>query len=139
MVCEGRTILVVDPDPTTLETLKPVLETKMHRIVAATTGREGLRCIEREKPDLILLEAMLPDGLEGFHLVWELRNHPDESLRDIPVVVATALHRTTDLRLYPHLGDADYRPGEYLPVQGFLDKPVSAEVLVRCLQRFLED
>ncbi|MCL5962354.1 MAG: response regulator [Chloroflexi bacterium] len=139
MVARGRTLLVVDSDPNCVEALRPLLEKRVHRILVATSGQEGLRYIEREKPDVILLEAMLPDGLQGFHLVWQLRNHPDESLRCIPVVVATSLHSTTDLRLYPHLGDADYRPGEYLPVQDFLDKPVAAEELARRLETFLQD
>ncbi len=67
---------------------------------------------------------MMPSGTEGFHFVWELRKEADEKLKETPVIVMSAIHQTTKLRLYPDQSDKTYEPYEYLPVQGFLDKPV---------------
>jgi CheY-like chemotaxis protein len=139
MVVKGRTILVIDPDQETVEALRPLMKERACTVVQAATREEGFRCIEHDRPDVILLEAMLPDGIEGFHLVWQLRCHPNTSICNIPIVVATWLHRTTELRLYPHLSDCEYGPGEFLPVQDFIDKPVTSQALANCLCRFLPD
>jgi CheY-like chemotaxis protein len=82
-----------------------------------------------ERPDLILLDVMMPSGTEGFHFVWDLRKDPDEQVRDTPIIVLTAIHGTTRLRFYPDQTDTEYGAGEFLPVQAFLDKPASSEQL----------
>jgi len=86
--------------------------------------------VEDQRPDLIVLDVMMPGGTEGFHFVWELRANPDKSLAEIPVFMITAIHEQTRLRIYPGQADGTYEPGEYLPVQGFIDKPVTPDDLV---------
>ncbi len=85
---------------------------------------------ERDKPDLILLDVMMPSGTEGFHFVWDLRKDSDEALRDTPILIMSAIHQTTKDRFYPDQSDKDYQPYEYLPVQGFLDKPLNFDTLL---------
>lgn len=124
-------ILVIDDDPDMVEATRLVLESRDYQVISASSAEEGLKKAEKEKPALIILDIMLPTGTEGFHFAWNLRNNPDPALRDTPIIVLSAIHRTTELRLYPEASDPAYEPGEFLPVQGFLDKPAQPEVLLR--------
>lgn len=132
-----KTILIVEDDADTLETLRLVLEKEGYRVLAASSPQEGTEAVHAEHPDLILLDVMMPTGTEGFHFVWNLRRDPDQSVRDVPIVVVSAIHQTTPLRLYPDQSDTEYAPGEYLPVQGFLDKPVSFDKLISTVAEVL--
>jgi CheY-like chemotaxis protein len=93
--------------------------------------------VRSEKPDLILLDVMMPSATEGFHFVWKLRNLEGEYFRTVPVIVLTAIHERTELRFYPDSSDGTYRAGEYLPVQDFLDKPVEPSRLLACVDKVL--
>jgi len=126
----SKTILIVEDDPDAVETLKLVLEEEGYRVVSAPDAEKGLAAVREDRPDLILLDIMMPSGTEGFHFVWNLRQDPDAQYRDIPILVLTAIHQTTPLRLYPEQSDTSYGPYEYLPVQGFLDKPVAFDKLL---------
>ena len=55
-----------------------------------------------------------------------------------PILVLTAIHSTTFLRFYPDRRDGQYSPGEFLPVQGFMDKPVQPGELLRRISETLE-
>lgn len=130
-------ILVVDDDVDFIEFLRSALEDNSYQVISAARWEDGLAKVERNKPDLILLDVMMPRGTEGFHFVWKLRNHKKTALRQIPIIMLTALHSTTELRLYPSQNDTDYQPGEFLPVQAFLDKPIDLNVLLGHVQRTL--
>ena len=135
---EKGTILIVDDDPDVVMAMRLVLEARSYRVVSAPDARSGKRELESTRPDLILLDVMMPTGTEGFHFAWEIRNHPDPALRETPIVVVSAIHRTTELRLYPEQSDQEYGPEEFLPVQGFLDKPVEPELLVGTVEDVLD-
>ncbi len=134
----GQKILVIDDDPDMVEVMRVVLESRGYRVSSAASAPEGMARAEQERPDLILLDVMMPTGTEGFHFVWSLRNHRDPSLRNVPIIVVSALHRTTDLRFYPQAADTTYAPGEFLPVQDFVDKPIDPTDLVRRVERVLK-
>lgn len=82
------TILVVDDDPFIRETLETLLAHAQNRIVCASSGEEGLRKAHELKPDLILLDVMMP-VLNGFEVCRRLR--ADAALAEIPVLMVTAL------------------------------------------------
>jgi len=124
-------ILVIDDDPDLVESMRIVLESADYQVIAAQDAVTGLERARAEKPDAIVLGVMMPQGDEGFHLVWKLRQDEDPEVRRIPVLVVTALHERTNLRLDPEISDSTYAPGEYLPVQGFVDKPIQPEELLK--------
>ena len=130
-------ILVVDDDGDLREVLRIVLEEAGYQVVLARDAREGLGLAEGERPDLILLDVMMPEGTEGFHLVWTLRNRDEPFLRELPIVMLTAIHQKTALRFYPDASDGTYQAGEYLPVQGFVDKPVEPVAMLNEIRRVL--
>ncbi len=130
-------ILAVDDDRDLVESLRFVLESRGYEMVAAHDAEAGLEKVRSERPDLILLDVMMPDATEGFHFVWKLRNLEGEYFRTVPVIVLSAIHERTELRFYPESGDGTYRAGEYLPVQDFMDKPVEPNDLLDRLERVL--
>jgi CheY-like chemotaxis protein len=125
-----KTILIVEDDADAVAALKLVLEREGYRVLSAPDAQKGMEAVHAERPNLILLDIMMPSGTEGFHFVWDLRKDADPQCRDIPILVLTAIHQTTPLKLYPEQSDTTYAPYEYLPVQGFLDKPVAFDKLI---------
>jgi len=132
-----RKILVVDDDPDIVESIKMVLEANSFKVATGGSAEEGLALARSEKPDLMLLDVMMPTGTEGFEVVWELRADPDPAIKNIPIVMLTAIHGTTELRFYPEESDTTYQAGEYLPVQGFIDKPVEPRALLSQIDKLL--
>jgi CheY-like chemotaxis protein len=132
-----RKVLIVDDDRDLVATLRLLLERAGYAVVDAGGPGEGMEKVGRERPDLILLDVMMPEATEGFHFVWKLRHRDEAYFRDVPIVMLTAIHGTTDLRFYPDSGDGTYGPGEYLPVQEFLDKPVDPRELLERVARVL--
>jgi CheY-like chemotaxis protein len=130
-------ILIVEDDPDMADTVRVILESKRYQVLSASSKDDGLDKARAERPDLILLDVMMPEGTEGFHFVWELRRDPDAEVREIPIIVVSALHETTKLRFYPDQSDDTYEAGEYLPVQDFIDKPVNPADLLARVERVL--
>lgn len=133
------TILIIDDDRDIVAVEKLVLEKRGYRVITAYSPEEGRRKAETEHPNLILQDVMMPTGTEGFHFIWSLRNGSDPALRSVPIIVTSAINRTTDIRLYPEASDQVYEPGEFLPVQGWLDKPIDPERLVEEVSRVLDE
>jgi len=131
-------ILLVDDDQDLVAVLRLVLEAKGHTVLAAHDPVDGLRKIEAERPELLILDVMMPDATEGFHLVWKLRVREDPYFQHVPIIMLTAVHQRTPFRFYPETADGTYAPGEYLSVADFLDKPVDPAVLIRSVERVLK-
>ena len=72
------TILVVDDSPTNLQVLVRTLQSSGHRILAARSGRTAIDIAARAKPDLILLDVMMPD-MDGFEVCRVLKSRPDRA------------------------------------------------------------
>ena len=131
-------ILVVEDDADAADAVKTILEGEGYEVVVADSPAAAWEAIKVQPPDLALLDVMMPSGTEGFHLVWDLRNSEDPALRDLPIIVLSAIHGETPLRFYPTEGDGTYEAGEYLPVQAFLDKPVEPNKLLTEIARALK-
>lgn len=132
-----KKILIVEDDPDTTEAISLILQNAGYGVTTAADAQEGLRKVHAERPDLIVLDVMMPAGTEGFHFVWDLRRDEDPQCRDLPIIVLTAIHETTPLKLYPDQSDGTYGPYEYLPVQAFFDKPVPPDRLVEEVRQLI--
>lgn len=82
-------LLIVEDDLDILELLASILTFRGYRVVTARNGREGLEVVQRERPEIVIADIMMPK-LDGFGLVHRLRINPDT--RDIPVVFITATY-----------------------------------------------
>jgi len=124
-------ILVVDDDPKIVRLLQVALQAKGHEVLTAGSREEGEAAAVASRPDLLIVDVMMPKGTEGFHLVWNLRQTEDAAVREVPIIMATGVHDTTELRFYPDESDGTYEPGEFLPIQGWVDKPIKLEELLK--------
>jgi len=129
-VAETISVLIVDDDPDIVESVRMVLEHAGCEVRTASSPKSGLAQLDEFKPDVILLDVMMPDGTEGFHFVWSLRNEYPPEIANVPIIILSAIHSTTPLRFYPQETDGTYKPGEFLPVQDFIDKPADPAALV---------
>jgi len=130
-------ILLVDDEPSILRTLEIALQHQGHDVCKAQCPDEALERVEACRPDLVILDVMMPSGTEGFQTVWRIRQLEDEALKDVPIIMATGLHEHTEMRFYPDKTDGTYTPGEFLPIQGWIDKPVKPQVLLDKIKELL--
>jgi signal transduction histidine kinase/DNA-binding response OmpR family regulator len=92
---EHRTLLLVDDDPSSLQAARDLLESEGYGIMSATSGHDALRLASRRRPDMILLDLVMP-GMDGFAVADQLKS--DSTTRDVPIVVVTGKSLTTDDR-----------------------------------------
>src|SRR6185503_465321 len=100
----GR-ILVVDDTEANREVLLDVLGGAGHQVVVASTGAAGLRALAEEKPDLVLLDVMLPD-VNGFDLCRQIKERPETEF--LPVILVTAHYELRDRTLSARAGADDF-------------------------------
>jgi two-component system alkaline phosphatase synthesis response regulator PhoP len=111
-------VLVVDDNQENLELIQAYLEDIVCTTVPAYDGPEALEIIGRNKPDLILLDVMMPK-MSGFEVCRRLKNNPKTS--DIPIIMVTALNEFGDMERGINSGTDD-----------FVSKPVNKiELLTR--------
>ena len=99
------TILIVDDNPTNLQLLLTTLQNAGFKVLIATDGEQALQRAELGKPDLILLDVVMP-GMDGYATCQGLKNNPQ--LQDIPVIFMTALAETEDKLAGFVAGGVDY-------------------------------
>ena len=87
-------ILIVDDTPKNIQLLGTVLKNVGYKIIVATNGLQALGILEKVKPDLILLDVMMPD-LDGYETCKRIKE--SESLKDIPVIFLTAKTQPEDI------------------------------------------
>ena len=98
-------ILVVDDTPANIQTLTATLKAQGYQISVAVNGRQALEVVARVRPDLILLDVMMPE-MDGFEACKHLKANPET--RDIPVIFLTARTEATDIVQGFELGALDY-------------------------------
>jgi CheY-like chemotaxis protein len=98
-------ILIVDDVPTNLTILSSVLKHQGYRVRPVPNGSMALLVAEKEKPDLILLDIMMPE-MDGFEVCRRLKENP--SLSDVPVIFISALNDTSDIVKALRSGGVDY-------------------------------
>ena len=100
-----KKILFVEDESALQETFKDFLNQEGYQIISALDGEIGLRLAKTEKPDLILLDLILPKK-DGFEVLEELKK--EEGTKDIPVIVLTHLEEMEDVQKAIELGARDY-------------------------------
>ncbi len=98
-------ILIVDDSPTEMHVLKSMLEKNGYQTLTATSGEEGVEVAKSEKPDLVLMDVVMP-GLNGFQATRQLTKNADTST--IPVIICTTKDQETDRVWGMRQGATDY-------------------------------
>ncbi len=100
-----RRILVVDDEEKNVKLIKSMLRRENYNIYGCLSGEEALKSLHLYKPDLILLDILMP-GMDGFELCRKLKKDP--SARIIPVIMITALKEREDRKKALDAGAEDF-------------------------------
>ena len=121
-----KKILVVDYEPASLAHVAKLLKSNKFRVVTAVDGQAGWEAFVTEKPDLVVVEAMLPK-LHGFDLTQKISR---ETQGRVPVVLITGLYKGPQYRqeATSNLGAAEY-----------FEKPLDENAFVAAVKRLLHD
>ncbi|UCC88912.1 MAG: response regulator [Anaerolineales bacterium] len=103
-MADKRRILCIEDEPEMIDLIRLILERKGFEVLGAVGGQEGLDAIRREKPDLVLLDLMMPD-VDGWEVYRQMK--ADEELQNTPVVVVTAKAQSIDKVLGLHIAKVD--------------------------------
>jgi len=125
---DKKYILVVDDDPDLVETVAVMLESKGCEVGRAYDGIEGEESIKERRPDLVILDIMMPRK-DGYVLCAELKRK--EETRDIPVVLLTAVGEAVPTTSYTHADGMSTEADDYIP------KPIDTEGLWQVVSAFL--
>lgn len=123
-------ILIIDDDVDIVESTKVVLESKGYEVIFALSGQEGIAKAAQEKPDLIILDVMMP-GMDGFQVARELKK--DLNMRNTPILMLTAIKDKMGLDFKSEAGDQDW-----LPVDEYCEKPLDHKELAEKIEKLLE-
>ena len=122
-------ILIIDDDPDFRYAVRMVLEAEGFEVEMAATGEEGVSKVLDTQPDLVTLDVIMAEDLEGFEVARTLRE--EHNLMELPILMLTAVH---SVREVPYRFAPDE---EYLPVDVFMDKPIEPETLVETIKEML--
>jgi len=98
-------ILVVDDDPDAVDTMAAILETRDYEVLTALSGVEGISKAREEKPNLIIMDVMMPK-VDGFTVCKMIKE--DEEIKDIPVILLTGKGLVGDVEKGFAAGANDY-------------------------------
>jgi twitching motility two-component system response regulator PilH len=128
----GKRVLVVDDDPDVRTFSIAVLEEHGYTPLEATNGEEGMHIIKQEKPDLVLLDVLMPRE-SGIRLYRNLKT--DKALKRIPVIVLSGIAEKSFLRSQKALTEFG---GASVPApEAYLEKPVEAEDLADTIRKII--
>ncbi len=118
-----KKILIADDRSEVVELVKVTLEGEGYRTIDAFDGSEALEKIRLEKPDLILLDIVMPK-MDGFEVLSEIRKDP--KTKDIPIIMLTAKGQKSD-----------QEKGKELGATGYIIKPFSPSALLKRIEEIL--
>ncbi len=122
----GKYVLIVDDDPDMVETVGMMLESKGYEVGKAYDGIEGEKSIQQRRPDLLVLDVMMPRK-NGYVLCSELKKNKET--KNIPVILLTAVGEAVTSTTYSHADGKATEAEDYIP------KPVDVQVLVDSIER----
>ena len=117
-------ILCIEDEPQMIDLIRLILETGGYRVVAAQGGEEGLEMMRSERPDLILLDIMMPE-MDGGDVYHRMQQEPE--LIQIPVIVVTAKAAPIDKVLWMNVAQVD----------DYVTKPFGPADLLTSVERVL--
>jgi two-component system, OmpR family, response regulator VicR len=120
----NKLILCIEDEPEMIDLIRLILTRRGFEVKGANGGKEGLELIRKEKPDLVLLDLMMPD-MDGWEVYQQMK--ADEATRDIPVIVVTAKAQSIDKVLGLHIAKVD----------DYIAKPFSPQELLSSVDAVL--
>lgn len=142
----SKKILIVDDEPDHITFVSAVLEENGYASIGAKDGVEGLELVRKERPDLVLLDLMMPRK-SGITMFQELRKDP--SLSNIPVVVVTGVSEVTGVDFRNFMYKQPLRDEkkfvettgltQYTIPDGYIEKPIDPDELIKAIKEALKE
>jgi DNA-binding response OmpR family regulator len=124
MAAQAKRVVCIEDEPEMIDLVRLILGRKGFEVIGANGGVEGLEAVRREKPDLVLLDLMMPD-MDGWEVYQQVKADPE--LKDIPVVVVTAKAQSIDKVLGLHIAKVD----------DYITKPFGPQELLESVAKIL--
>ena len=128
----NRRIVYIEDEFDMIDLVRLILGRKGYKVVGAIGGRDGLKMVQQELPDLVLLDLMMPD-MDGWEVYQQMR--AEEATREIPVIIVTAKAQSIDKVLGLHIAKVDdyiskpFNPKELIDsVESVIAKQATASV-----------
>lgn len=118
-------IAVIDDDPDIREASLLVLNSKGYEVILAGNPKEGYDVVKDNNPDLIILDVMMDEPDDGFFLAQKFRR---EGIKT-PIIMYTSISKTVGM---------DFGASEMVPVDDFVEKPISPETLINKVEKLLK-
>ncbi len=129
---ETARILVADDDPQMRKVTTLVLESAGYQVSTARDGQEALAMVKEKKPDLLILDILMP-VVDGFDVLKQISKQPaPRDGKETLIMVLSAVKEESSRRRY------ELETGKPLPIHGYLEKPVSPPALLQCVEKLLQ-
>lgn len=126
-------IMIIDDDRDIIESIRMILEANDYTVASKMDTANLLTDIKAEAPDLILLDIVFPeDAQAGFKAAREIARQDD--LKHIPILILSAVNQLSNLGFSFNEDDIS---NDFMPVKGFIEKPVEPEVLLTKIQTLI--
>ncbi|MFH1836905.1 MAG: response regulator [Candidatus Omnitrophota bacterium] len=112
-----KKILIIDDEPHIIKMVRSRLEANGYAVITALDGKEGLEKVEKENPDLIIVDVLMPK-MDGYTFVRNLK----KKRADIPIIILTATQGMTDLFEEEGITDQIHKPFETEELLGKIQK-----------------
>ncbi|MBE0430289.1 MAG: response regulator [Dehalococcoidia bacterium] len=123
-------ILIVDDDPDMRLAIASVLRSRQYDVIEACDGYEALRRLQEERPQLMLLDLLMP-GMDGFAVVKALRDSQNREYPDVPILVISSIREEASHRRY------ELELGHELSVDDYIEKPIEPFILLERVEKLL--
>jgi DNA-binding response OmpR family regulator len=120
-----QTILYIEDEPGMIDLVRLILERNGYTTLGALDAQSGIELLEQEKPDLVLLDIMLPQK-DGWEVFRYMKSH--DELKDIPIIVVTARTQPIDVILARHVAKVD----------DYIKKPFGPAQILQSVQNVLQ-
>jgi len=124
-------ILVVDDDPEIREAISLILEANGYKVVTAQDGIDGLNKLKEDKPDLMILDLLMP-RLDGFGVCKELKDPRWAKYSRIPIIILSSIREDASKRRY------ELETGVQLDVADYVEKPIEHTLLLERVGKVLK-
>ena len=128
-MAEKKKILLVDDDPDFVQAVQVIVESGGYEVRVAYDGEEGLEAVAEEKPDLIVLDVMMP-VMNGHEACAKLKGDPETA--GIPIILLTAVAERVTTSTYSHRDMLESEAEDYMP------KPVEPAELLELIKSWLK-
>ena len=124
MAEQAKRVVCIEDEPEMIDLVRLILGRKGFQVIGANGGIEGLDTVRREKPDLVLLDLMMPD-MDGWEVYQQIKAHPE--MQKIPVILVTAKAQSIDKVLGLHIAKVD----------DYITKPFGPQELLESVAKIL--